>query len=106
MENAKAEGITVISYDRLITDTEAVDYYVTFDSVAVGEAMGQYLVDNAEGQGNSLYLYAGAQTDNNAFLFFEGAWERAPAQDCGRHLRHPQLFRSHRRAGTRASSPR
>lgn len=74
VENAKAEGITVISYDRLITETDAVDYYVTFDSVAVGEAMGQYLVDNAEGAGNSLYLYAGAATDNNAFLFFEGAW--------------------------------
>ena len=74
VENARAEGVTVISYDRLITDTEAVDYYVTFDSVAVGEAMGQYLIDNAEGTGNSLYLYAGAQTDNNAFLFFEGAW--------------------------------
>ena len=43
VENARAEGVTVISYDRLITDTEAVDYYVTFDSVAVGEAMGQYL---------------------------------------------------------------
>ena len=74
VELAKEEGITVISYDRLITDTEAVDYYVTFDSVAVGEAMGQYLVDNASGTGNSLYLYAGAATDNNAFLFFEGAW--------------------------------
>ena len=24
--------------------------------------------------GNPLYLYAGAATDNNAFLFFEGAW--------------------------------
>ena len=35
---ARDEGIAVISYDRLITDTEAVDY-VTFDSVAVGEAM-------------------------------------------------------------------
>lgn len=74
VELAKEEGITVISYDRLITDTEAVDYYVTFDSVAVGEAMGQYLADNATGTGNSLYLYAGAATDNNAFLFFEGAW--------------------------------
>lgn len=74
VELAKAEGITVISYDRLITGTEAVDYYVTFDSVSVGEAMGQYLLDNAEGEGNSLYLYAGAATDNNAFLFFEGAW--------------------------------
>ncbi|MDR0395830.1 MAG: sugar-binding protein [Oscillospiraceae bacterium] len=74
VETAKEEGIQVISYDRLITGTEAVDYYVTFDSIAVGEAMGQYLLDNAQGTGNSLYLYAGAATDNNAFLFFEGAW--------------------------------
>ena len=73
-EAAKAEGITVISYDRLITGTKAVDYYVTFDSIAVGEAQGQYLVDNATGSGNPLYLYAGAASDNNAFLFFEGAW--------------------------------
>ena len=76
VEKAKAEGATIIAYDRLITGTEAVDYYVTFDSVAVGEAQGQYLVDNApEGDGVPLYLYAGAATDNNAFLFFEGAWK-------------------------------
>lgn len=74
VEAAKAEGITVISYDRLITGTDAVDYYVTFDSISVGEAQGQFLIDNAQGQGNPLYLYAGAATDNNAFLFFEGAW--------------------------------
>ena len=74
VEAAKAEGINVISYDRLITDTEAVDYYVTFDSIAVGEAQAQYLVDNATGTGHPLYLYAGAASDNNAFLFFEGAW--------------------------------
>lgn len=73
-EAAAAEGVTVISYDRLITGTDAVDYYVTFDSIAVGAAQGQYLVDSAEGEGNPLYLYAGASSDNNAFLFFEGAW--------------------------------
>ncbi len=73
-EAAREAGVTIISYDRLITDTDAVDYYVTFDSVAVGEAQAQYLVDKAEGEGNPLYLYAGAATDNNAFLFFEGAW--------------------------------
>lgn len=71
---AKKEGVTVIAYDRLITDTDSVDYYVTFDSVSVGEAQGQYLIDNASGTGNPLYLYAGAASDNNAFLFFEGAW--------------------------------
>lgn len=75
VEAAKAEGITVIAYDRLITGTEAVDYYVTFDSVSVGVAQGQFLIDNApSGSGIPLYLYAGASTDNNAFLFFEGAW--------------------------------
>jgi putative multiple sugar transport system substrate-binding protein len=74
VDAAEKAGVTVISYDRLITGTDKLDYYVTFDSVSVGEAMGQYLVDNASGTGNPLYLYAGAATDNNAFLFFEGAW--------------------------------
>ncbi|KQL32590.1 sugar ABC transporter substrate-binding protein [Psychrobacillus sp. FJAT-21963] len=75
VEAAKKEGVTVIAYDRLITDTDAVDYYVTFDSLAVGAAQAQYLVDNAEGTNVPLYLYAGAASDNNAFLFFEGAWK-------------------------------
>ena len=75
VEAAKAAGVTVIAYDRLITGTDAVDYYVTFDSFAVGAAQGQYLVDNApSGTNVPLYLYAGAATDNNAFIFFEGAW--------------------------------
>ena len=73
-EAASDEGISVISYDRLIRDTDAVDYYVTFDSIAVGAQQAQYLVDNATGTGNPLYLYAGAASDNNAFIFFEGAW--------------------------------
>ena len=73
-EAARAAGVKVISYDRLIRDTDAVDFYVTFDSISVGAAQAQYLVDNASGSGNPLYLYAGAASDNNAFLFFEGAW--------------------------------
>lgn len=74
VESAKKAGVKVISYDRLITKTDAVDYYVTFDSVAVGAAQAQYLVDHAKGNGEPLYLYAGAASDNNAFLFFQGAW--------------------------------
>ena len=73
-EAAAAAGVKVISYDRLIRDTASVDYYVTFDSIAVGAAQAQYLVDKASGTGNPLFLYAGAASDNNAFLFFEGAW--------------------------------
>lgn len=75
VEEAKDAGVKVIAYDRLITGTDAVDYYVTFDSFAVGAAQGQYLIDNAPaGSDVPLYLYAGAATDNNAFIFFEGAW--------------------------------
>ncbi len=74
-EAARAAGAKVISYDRLILGTDAVDYYVTFDSNAVGAAQAQYLVDKATGTGNPLYLYTGASSDNNAFLFFEGAWK-------------------------------
>ncbi|MFN8454668.1 MAG: substrate-binding domain-containing protein [Anaerolineae bacterium] len=71
---ARKAGVKVVSYDRLIRDTDAVDYYVTFDNIAVGAQQAQYLVDKANGQGNPLYLYAGAASDNNAFVFFEGAW--------------------------------
>jgi ABC-type sugar transport system ATPase subunit len=74
VEAAKAAGVKVISYDRLITNTKAIDYFVTFDSLAVGELQAQYLVDHAVGKGNPLYLYSGAAVDPNAFLFFRGAW--------------------------------
>jgi putative multiple sugar transport system substrate-binding protein len=75
VNEARAAGVKVIAYDRLIRDTDAVDYYVTFDSLAVGAQQAQYLIDNATGAGNPLYLYAGAASDNNAFVFFEGAWK-------------------------------
>jgi putative multiple sugar transport system substrate-binding protein len=76
-DEAKAAGVKVISYDRLIRDTSAVDYYVTFDSAAVGASWSDYLIQQAGStKGNPLYLYAGAASDNNAFIFFEGAWEK------------------------------
>jgi putative multiple sugar transport system substrate-binding protein len=74
-EAAREAGVKVVSYDRLILGTDAVDYYVTFDSFAVGAAWGQYLVQQAGStKKNNLYLYAGAASDNNAFIFFAGAW--------------------------------
>jgi ABC-type sugar transport system ATPase subunit len=72
---AKAAGARVISYDRLITNTKAVDYFVTFDSKAVGALQAQYLVDHVRGKDHPLYLYAGALTDPNSFIFFQGAWQ-------------------------------
>jgi putative multiple sugar transport system substrate-binding protein len=71
---AHKAGVKVLSYDRLITGTPNVDFFVTFDSINVGAAWGKYLISKATGKGNNLYLYGGAASDNNGFLFFEGAW--------------------------------
>jgi putative multiple sugar transport system substrate-binding protein len=74
---ARAAGVKVIAYDRLILNTRSVDYYATFDLTGVGAAQAQYLITTAgTTKGNSLYLYAGNPVDNNSFLFFEGAWEK------------------------------
>ena len=47
-EKAKDAGIYVIAEDRLITNTEAVDYYITFDLTRMGELQGQYIVDTLD----------------------------------------------------------
>jgi len=73
---AKAQGVPVISYDRLITDTDAIDYYVSFDNVKVGELQGEALVGKLADDGNPtgpIIKIKGSPTDNNAKLFNEGA---------------------------------
>jgi putative multiple sugar transport system substrate-binding protein len=76
-DEARAAGVKVIANDRAILDTAAVDYYVTFDCLAVGAAQAQYLIDRAGAtKGNNLYLYAGNAADSNSFVFLEGAWEK------------------------------
>nr|WP_305147696.1 D-xylose ABC transporter substrate-binding protein [Anoxybacillus gonensis] len=70
VEKAHKEGIPVISYDRLIKNAE-VDYYVSFDNVRVGEMQAQAIVEKAP-KGNYVYI-GGADTDNNAHLFRQGA---------------------------------
>ena len=43
LQGAKGLGIPVISYDRLIMQSDAVSYYATFDNELVGELQGQYI---------------------------------------------------------------
>ena len=74
----------MISYDRLIRDTASVDYYVTFDSVAVGAAWAQYLVDRAKengGKGLHLYLYRRRRFRQQRVHLLPGRLGRSPAQD-------------------------
>ncbi|MFV0430695.1 MAG: D-xylose ABC transporter substrate-binding protein [Alphaproteobacteria bacterium] len=69
IEEAQSEGIKVVSYDRLILDSD-IDLYISFDNVRVGEMQAQGLVD-VKPTGN-YYLIGGSQLDNNAFMFREG----------------------------------
>ena len=74
LQAAADAGIPVISYDRLIRDSENVDFYVTFDNFAVGVAQAESLVEGlGEGGPFNIELFAGSLDDNNAFFFFEGA---------------------------------
>ena len=72
---AKAAGVPVISYDRLITNAD-IDYYISFDNEKVGKLQGQALLDALEANGDSggtIVMINGAPTDNNAKLFKDGA---------------------------------
>ena len=76
-EKAKEAGIVVIAEDRLITNTKAVDYYVTFDLVKMGELQGKFIADaldlaNAAGPFN-MEIFSGSPDDPNAQLFYNGA---------------------------------
>jgi putative multiple sugar transport system substrate-binding protein len=77
LKKAKAKDIPVISYDRLIMNSDAVSYYATFDNFKVGTMQGQYIVDklgldSAAGPFN-IELVTGAPDDNNVNFFFGGA---------------------------------
>jgi putative multiple sugar transport system substrate-binding protein len=77
LKQAKAKGIIVIAYDRLIRDTPNVDYYATFDNFQVGVLQAQS-IENAlglkEGKGPfNIELFGGSPDDNNAFFFYNGS---------------------------------
>jgi D-xylose transport system substrate-binding protein len=73
-ERAKAQKVPVIAYDRLITGTDAVDYYISFDNERVGKLQGEALLEALAGKASPpIVMINGAPTDNNAKLFKSGA---------------------------------
>lgn len=46
LEKAKEKHISVISYDRLVMGTDAVDYYAGFDNLQAGRQIGEYIVQD------------------------------------------------------------
>ena len=77
MDMAKEHGVPVISYDMLITNTDAVSYYTTFDNYKVGTIQGQYIVDKLDlehfDRTYNMEISAGDPGDNNAGFYYNGA---------------------------------
>ncbi len=79
LDQAGKDGVKIISYDRLLVDTEAVSYYATFDNRGVGRLQAQSLVDGLKalkGEGPyNIELFAGSPDDTNSFYFYSGAMD-------------------------------
>lgn len=77
--SAQKQHVPVIAYDRFIF-SDQLNYYVSFDGVAVGKLQGQYISDHykdakygvSTGHNNIAFIN-GSPTDNNATLFANGA---------------------------------
>ena len=81
VNSAKAQGVPVLSYDRLVRNSD-VDLYISFDNRRVGELQARYLLDHAP-KGNYV-LIGGSPTDNNAHMVREGQMKvLKPALDRG-----------------------
>lgn len=72
VDKAHKANVKVVSYDRLIKNAD-VDYYISYDNKKVGQLQAQEILKKQK-KGNFAYI-GGAETDNNAVLFREGAME-------------------------------
>ncbi len=71
---AAQQKVPVISYDRLITGSKNVNYYISFDNVQVGKLQATALMTALSGVTNpTIVMINGSPTDHNASLFKQGA---------------------------------
>ncbi len=70
IDKAARAGVQVICYDRLVLNSPHDYYYLSFDSVKVGEFQGETLARRVP-KGNYVFL-RGDTRDNNAKLVYEG----------------------------------
>jgi len=70
VNEANAQHVPVIAYDRLIRNSPLA-YYVSFDSVSVGKAEASWMADHTK-QGARLVIINGSPTDDNAHLVSQG----------------------------------
>lgn len=81
VEKAKAQGIPVISYDRLINSTK-LDLYISHQVPVIGRRMAEYALQKVP-KGNYVMVY-GSDADNNAHIMKkEQLAVMKPATDSG-----------------------
>ena len=89
LEKAESKDIPIIAYDRILFETDTVDYYVTFDNYKVGQIQAEYIVNaldlnNAKGPFN-IEITAGDPSDIASAFFYQGAMDvLAPYFDSGK----------------------
>ncbi len=70
VEAAHRQGVPVISYDRLIRNSD-VDLYISHQVLKIGEMQAKYLLDRVKKPANFV-IVGGSPTDNNALLLHQG----------------------------------
>lgn len=79
LDSAKDANIPVIAYDRLINNTNAITYYISFDNIGVGRLQATYIVDQLKLKSTDKFynieFVSGDSADPNATYFFKGAYE-------------------------------
>jgi D-xylose transport system substrate-binding protein len=65
VEKAKAQGVPVISYDRLI-NSDKIDLYISHQVPVIGRKIAEYALQKVP-KGNYVMVY-GSSTDNNAHI--------------------------------------
>ncbi|MBK9050577.1 MAG: sugar-binding protein [Chloroflexi bacterium] len=77
LQRAHEAGVLIIAYDRLISKTEYVDYYATFDNFGVGVIQGTQIIEGLDLENQAgpfnVELFGGSPDDTNAFYFYDGA---------------------------------
>lgn len=80
LKDAKSLNLPVVDYDRLIMNSDAISYYVSFDNWKCGVFQGEYIINklgltdpNDKSKTYNMEIVAGEATDSNAVQYYEGA---------------------------------
>lgn len=82
LEQTKEKNIQVFSYDRLIRDSDGVNYYTTFSGRSAGNAVAEAIVEEEElekareaQESRTIEFLMGSQDDVQSLFFYNGVME-------------------------------